>query len=138
MLKVTFSWVTTTSPSKTHKPYKNHTTAKLPYLDRIDWESTIVVVLLCITLGVFHKLTIELIEGWNKKEMKREEGMERREKRTRAICWIRLSIYTTRNSLNTNGFTDGIFLSVFWGRNYRRPLSVRNSVGKNRRKLFRP
>ena len=47
MLKVTFSWVTTTSPSKTHKPYKNHTTAKLPYLDRIDWESTIVAVLLC-------------------------------------------------------------------------------------------
>jgi hypothetical protein len=34
MLKVTFSWVTTTSPSKTHKPYKNHTTAN--YL--ILWE----------------------------------------------------------------------------------------------------
>jgi hypothetical protein len=30
--------------------------------------------------------SIELIEGRNKKEMKREEGMERREKRTLAIC----------------------------------------------------
>jgi hypothetical protein len=45
--------------------------------------------------------------------------------------------FTTRNSLNTNGFTDGIFLSVFWGWNYRRPLSVCNSVCNYGRKIFR-
>jgi hypothetical protein len=29
---------------------------------------------------------------------------------------------TTRNSLNSNRFTDRIFMSVIWGRNYRRKL----------------
>jgi hypothetical protein len=39
-------------------------------------------------------------------------------------CWLLLLAIatTTRNLLNTNGFTDIIFLSVIWGWNYRRTL----------------
>ena len=39
------------------------------------------------------------------------------------------NVNTTRNSLKTNGIPNGIFLSVFFGRNYRRNISVCNSVG---------
>jgi hypothetical protein len=30
----------------------------------------------------------------------------------KCTLWVQVSEYTTKNSLNTNGFTDGIFLSV--------------------------
>ena len=40
--------------------------------------------------------------------------------------------HTTRNSFNTNGITNEIFLSVFFGRNYRRNISVRHLVGNYR------
>jgi hypothetical protein len=37
---------------------------------------------------------------------------------------------TTRNSLNSNGFTDEIFLSVIWSRNYgRKSFQIKKKAG---------
>ena len=46
--------------------------------------------------------------------------------RCRDNSLLRFAHSTTRNSLNTNGITDGLFLSEFIGRNYRENIFVRN------------